>query len=309
MRLVGVLSNPELAATFGDYLHSLGISARVDKTNTQPSIWEIWVRDEDQVTRSKNELERFVANPKASEFLIVPASGGKSAAVELSPPVRARATAADEGDHSPLVTIGLIFMCLLVAFAIPFDFKDEYEYLQQHGLRDRMLFEPSGQPAPYTALREGQLWRLFTPSLMHGFWTHLIMNMMMLFAYGTVVERRVGSLVMLLLSLFISGFSNSAQYSIGVYLNHPGPAHFLGMSGVVFGLFGYAWIRTYYARPGDVWDGLVTSQQVYFMLIFALVCLTGVLGPVANTAHFGGLFAGMLWAWVGHLLQKKRAKG
>jgi len=141
---------------------------------------------------------------------------------------------------------------------------------------------------------------------MHGFWTHLIMNMMMLFAYGTVVERRDGSLTMLLLSLFIAAVSNTAQYGVGVYLNRPGPSNFLGMSGVVLGLFGYAWIRTYYARPGDLWDGLVTSQQVYFILIFALVCLTGVLGRVANTAHFSGLFAGMLWAWIGHLVQKQR---
>ena len=308
MRLVGVLPNPELAATFGDYLHSLGISARVDETKAQPSIWEIWVRDEDQVARSRNELERFVANPGASEFLAAASSSGKAAAVELSQPVYTRASVADDGEHSPLVTISLIFMCLLVAFAIPFDFKDEYEYFQQHGLRDRMLFEPSGQAAPFTALREGQLWRLFTPCLMHGGLTHLIMNMMMLFALGSVIERRDGSLSILLLSLYLAAFSNTAQYSVGVLANHDAPGNFLGISGVVFGFFGYAWIRTYYARPGDYWDGLVTLNQVYFFLIFGLVCLTGVLGPIANTAHFGGLFAGMLWAWIGHLLQKKRIK-
>jgi GlpG protein len=306
MRLVGVLPNPEQATLFGDYLHSLGISARVDATNSQPSIWEIWVRDEDQVDRSKNELDRFVANPTAHEYAAAAGSIGKAVIAERAPPVRSRASVADEGEHSPLVTIGLILMCVVVAFAIPFEFKDEYEHLQQRGLRNQLFFEPSGQAEPFTALRAGEVWRLFTPCLMHGFWTHLIMNMMMLFAYGTVIERRDGSLTMLLLSLFVAAFSNTAQYSVGVFLNRPYPGNFLGMSGVVFGLFGYAWIKTYYARPGDLWDGLVTSQQVYFILIFGLVCVTGVLGPVANTAHFGGLFAGMFWAWVGHLLQKKR---
>ena len=306
MRLVGVLPNPELATTFGDYLHSLGIAARVDETNAQPSIWEIWVRDEDHVARSKNELERFVANPGASEFVAATSSIGKAAIVERPQPVRVRASVAEQGEHSPLVTLGLILMCVVVAFTIPFEAKDEYEYLQQRGLRNQLFFEPTGQAEPFTALREGQVWRLFTPSLMHGFWTHLIMNMMMLFAYGAVIERRDGSVTMLLLSLFIAAFSNAAQYSVGVYMDRPYPGNFLGMSGVVFGLFGYAWIRTYYARPGDLWDGLITSQQVYFILIFALVCLTGVLGPVANTAHFGGLFAGMLWAWIGHLVRNKK---
>lgn len=313
MRLVGVLPNPQQAATFGDYLHTLGISARVDEASAQPSIWEIWVRDEDQVARSKSELERFVANPGASEFVAVAASisASKPLVTERPQPVRVRASVAEQGEHAPLVTIGLILMCVAVAFAIPFETKDEYETLQQRELRNQLLFEPMGQAEPFTAIREGQVWRLFTPCLMHGFWTHLIMNMMMLFAYGSVVERRDGSLTMLLLSLFIAAFSNTAQYTIGVYWPrtaplsfHPG--NFLGMSGVVFGLFGYAWIRTYYARPGDHWDCLVSSQQVYFMLIFALVCVTGVLGPVANTAHFGGLFAGMFWAWVGHLFQAKK---
>ncbi len=42
------------------------------------------------------------------------------------------------------------------------------------------------------------------------------------------------------------------------------------------------------------------------MLIFGLVCVTGIFGPVANAAHFGGLFAGMLWAWLGAMYRKKR---
>lgn len=304
MRLVGVLPNPELAATFGDYLQSLGISARVDEANQQPSLWEIWVRDEDHVARSKNELERFVANPRASEFVAAAGTVGKAELAPQQPQItRVRFDTAADSGHHPIVTLGLILMCVAVAFAIPFDTKDDFERLNQLGLRNQLLYEPTGQPAPFTAIREGQLWRLFTPSLMHGFWTHLIMNMLMLFAYGTVVEKRDGSWTMLLLCLFLAAFSNTAQYCVGVYWDRLFP-YFLGMSGVVFGLFGYAWIRTFYARAGDHWDGLVTSQQVYFMLIYGLVCVTGIFGPVANAAHFGGMFGGMLWAWLGAMYRK-----
>lgn len=312
MRLVGVLPNPELAATFGDYLHSLGIAARVDEAHAQPSIWEIWVRDEDQVARSKNELERFVANPRASEFVAAAGSVEKAVAAPVPQITRVRFNTVAVTGHYPLVTLGLILMCVIVAFAIPFEGKDEFENNRVLALRNQLLYEPIDlnvfpQTAePFSAIRAGQVWRLFTPALMHGYWTHLIMNMMMLFAYGSVIEKRDGSFKMLLLCLFLAAFSNTAQYAVGVYRDRPFPSLFLGMSGVIFGLFGYAWIRTYYARPNDVWDRLVTSQQVYFILIFALVCLTGILGPVANTAHFSGLFAGMFSAWVSHLVQSKR---
>jgi len=316
MRLVGVLPNPELATTFGQYLQSLGIAARVDEAHQQPSLWEIWVRDEDQVARSKNELDRFVANPRASEFVAVPGAATKPVNPYEPPQVtRVRFNSAADTGHHPIVTLGLILMCVVVAFAIPFEAKDDYETHRQRNLHDQLLYEPAYigvplhlVPEPFSAIRAGQLWRLFTPSLMHGFWTHLIMNMMMLFAYGTVIEKRDGSLTMLLLCLFLAAFSNTAQYSVGVFWDRPFPSYFLGMSGVVFGLFGYAWIRTFYARPNDAWDRLVTSQQVYFMLIYGLVCVTGILGPVANGAHFGGMFAGMLWAWLGAMYQKQAAR-
>jgi GlpG protein len=315
MRLVGVLPNPELAATFGQYLQSLGIAARVDEVQQQPATWEIWVRDEDQVARSKNELERFVANPRASEFVSIATSSVKKLAAPAPQVPRVRFDPYADTGHHPIVTLGLIVMCVAVALAIPFKPHDEYEKFRQWNLHDQLLYEPAyigvpkqQIPPPFSALREGQLWRLFTPALMHGFWTHLIMNMMMLFAYGTVIEKRAGSLTMLLLCLFLAAFSNTAQYSVNVIEGQPFPSRFLGMSGVIFGLFGYAWIRTYYAQPGDAWDGLVTMQQVYFMLIFALVCLTGIFDAVANTAHFSGMFGGMLWAWAGAMYQKQAAR-
>ncbi len=130
-------------------------------------------------------------------------------------------------------------MCVVVALTIPFYPGDEYERIEQQSLRNQLLYEPVGQPAPFTALRAGEVWRLFTPCLMHGFWMHLIMNMMMLMAYGSVIEQRTGSLVMLLLCLFLAAFSNTAQYCVGVYWDRSYP-YFLGMSGVVFGA---VWVR------------------------------------------------------------------
>ncbi len=319
MRLVGVLANPDLATTFGDYLHSLGISARVDQTTVQPSLWEIWVRDEDQVARSKSELDRFVANPRANEFLAAASSTGTATVARETPaPIlrtRARAAYEDRVEHHPLVTLGLGVMCLAVALAIPFPTKDadEYAKLRQWSLYNQLLYEPAAigvspqqQPPPFSAIRAGEVWRLFTPALMHANWTHLLMNLSGLISLGILIERRDGSLRLLLLTLFIAAVAHTAQYAVGLYQSERFPGNFLGISGVVFGLFGYAWVRSFAARPHDHWDGVVTSQQVYFILAFGLVCTTGLLGPIANTAHFAGMFAGMLWAWIVQLLQKQK---
>ncbi|MEE3220887.1 MAG: rhomboid family intramembrane serine protease, partial [Planctomycetota bacterium] len=66
-------------------------------------------------------------------------------------------------------------------------------------------------------------------------------------------------------------------------------SHFLGMSGVIYGLFGYAWTRGKY----DPSSGLRLNPQVVFILVLWLViCLFGFM-PIANVAHVTGLLSGM----------------
>ena len=77
----------------------------------------------------------------------------------------------------------------------------------------------------------------------------------------------------------------------------PGPV-FGGMSGVVYGLLGYVWIRGKF-DPGS---GLyLHSYTVTMMIIWFVACLTGVLGPIANTAHAAGLVMGMAWGYLSSL--------
>jgi len=63
------------------------------------------------------------------------------------------------------------------------------------------------------------------------------------------------------------------------------------MSGVVYGLLGYVWMRrkcdftfSYYLHPYVVW----------WMLGWLVVCWIGWVAQVANTAHIVGLAAGIL---------------
>ena len=76
------------------------------------------------------------------------------------------------------------------------------------------------------------------------------------------------------------------------------------MSGVVYGLAGYVWMRGKYDRASGV--GL-DPQSVTILLVWLVVCYTGVVGPVANTAHLVGLIVGMVWGRVSALWASRKA--
>ena len=84
--------------------------------------------------------------------------------------------------------------------------------------------------------------------------------------------------------LVIGLISNVTQY-----LYH-GP-NFGGMSGVAFGLFGYAWIKSEFDPDAGIF---IPPRSVAMMLGWLVLCMTGLLGPIANAAHFAGLIVGIL---------------
>jgi GlpG protein len=106
-----------------------------------------------------------------------------------------------------------------------------------------------------------------------------------------MIEARQGTLQLALLVVVIAGLSNFGQYYVS------GPI-FGGMSGVVYGLLGYIWIRGKF-DPGS---GLfLHPSTVNMMLIWFVLCYTNLLGPVANTAHAVGLIAGIAWGYLSSL--------
>ena len=137
-------------------------------------------------------------------------------------------------------------------------------------------------------LRGGQVWRLFTPMFVHLSWAHLILNMLALVQFGGLLERRYGVGRFLALVAVLALISNVSQY-VGA-----GPG-FGGMSGVIFGLFGYVWIhgRVNPEGLGYVLDPqTVTATMVWFFL-----CFSGII-PIANFAHAGGLITGAALGWI-----------
>jgi GlpG protein len=119
--------------------------------------------------------------------------------------------------------------------------------------------------------------------------------MMWLYDLGGMVEARQGRLRLGLIVLVIAVLSNLGQYWMA------GPI-FGGMSGVVYGLLGYVWMRGKF----DPASGLFLHQTtVLMMLIWFFVCLFGWVGRVANTAHAVGLVVGMAWGYLSSLTYRR----
>ena len=157
-------------------------------------------------------------------------------------------------------------------------------------------------------VRHGQIWRLFTPVLMHasilGFGIlHILFNMFWLRDLGTLIEVRHRSRAFLALVIAIAIGSNLLQYCM------KGP-FFVGMSGVVYGLLGYIWVQ---GRLNPAFGFELNSQTLMFMLVWLVAGFLGMIGPVANYAHLGGLIMGAgigaIAAWrsgAGDLLARRR---
>ena len=138
-------------------------------------------------------------------------------------------------------------------------------------------------PDPLADIKQGQLWRLATPMFLHFGIMHIVFNMMWLWQFGVVLEMRFGWRRFLGLVLTVAVLSDLAQGLFGHGTN------FGGMSGVNYGLFGFLLLRGK-LHPSP--EFVMNQQTITLMLVWLVVCYTGVIGPVANTAHLVGFLAG-----------------
>lgn len=135
-----------------------------------------------------------------------------------------------------------------------------------------------------------QYWRLITPIFLHFGWLHIAFNCLWLWELGRRCEQVLGSLNTLGLMLVIAAVSNVCQYLYG------GPGLFGGLSGVVYGLLGFAWVAPL-LQPR--WHIQPLPAIMLFMVAWLLLGVFGAieavgLGAIANAAHIGGLVSGGL---------------
>ncbi len=159
-------------------------------------------------------------------------------------------------------------------------------------------WDPANPPPAFPGLRDGQVWRLVTPIFLHFFVMHLLFNLFWMRDLGGAIERRWSGRLLLTLVLVTAVISNLAQYLVnwdlrnGLQFNN---AFSGGLSGVVYGLFGYVWIRCLRDPSASI---VLTRNTVLLMLGWLVLCMTGLLGHVGNMAHLSGLIVGVVAAFL-----------
>ena len=88
-----------------------------------------------------------------------------------------------------------------------------------YAMAENYLSHPQSSPeinaVLFEKIRQGQIWRIFTPCLLHACnLLHIFLNMLWLVYIGKIIENRLGSLRYLLLIILTAIVSNTAQYLI-----------------------------------------------------------------------------------------------
>jgi membrane associated rhomboid family serine protease len=132
-----------------------------------------------------------------------------------------------------------------------------------------------------------------THMLLHDGWAHLLINMVMLAAFGAGVERRIGGRRMLAFAV-ICGLAGAAAHSV-VYPESLSPV--IGASGAISGLFGGILRLLPGRHPGQGLRGLWPLIVVWVAInvVFGLTGAPGAEGEIAWVAHLGGFGAGLLF--------------
>lgn len=293
MRQIGTLPATDDPRVFADYLLSQGVTTRIIESKAG---WDVWVHNEDLVSRGRDELAAYVANPSDPRF-----HSARSAAEEVRRE-SARRDRQFRKNFRPMsgswdrphlrrrpLTSALVAVC--VALFVGQEVSPDFElWLDTHllffplnlGLRPDQLHHG------LDAIRQGEVWRLITPALLHANFLHLLFNMWALVVLGTVIEYRRGTRTLAGLSLASALVSNLGQYAYAVYFVHQ--LHpWVGISGVVYALFGYVWMLGRVELASGMY---LHPSSVRIMLLWLILGFTGSMN-MANGAHLFGLLTGM----------------
>nr|WP_166154638.1 rhomboid family intramembrane serine protease [Neochlamydia sp. AcF84]NGY94465.1 hypothetical protein [Neochlamydia sp. AcF84] len=165
-------------------------------------------------------------------------------------------------------------------------------------------------PPLFEKIREGQIWRLLTPTLLHDDIFHLFFNMIWLLVLGKQMEERLRSSRYILFIVLAGILTNTLQYLMG------GP-NFLGFSGVLCAMLTFVWMR----QKKAAWEGYQLQASTFTFIMVFIIAMFGIqlvsflmeiytksaFSPgIANTAHLSGAIVGLLLGSLDFFAYKNR---
>ncbi len=311
MRYLHTIQGRTKLETFTAYLLTQGIETNAEELSREEDTWELWVRDEDQVEISKQELDAFLkdsSNPKyadavrkAQELQRQRQQKAKEVAKLIRRPPNISPAVGGRRKIPPL-TMTLVVLCIAVGILTNFGLattnattKSIAEELQ---FIDYLTWkaEPNN---PAARVMMGEVWRIVTPIFLHGGPIHLIFNLIMLVQLGRIVETFEGTwrfsfivLIIAIASNLLQGLTPEQPFGLEYLSFLGGSPLFVGISGVVFGIFGFLWIKSS-LRP----DLGISLHPVSVIIMIGWLCFGFLMHDselrMANLCHLGGLLSGM----------------
>lgn len=311
------MTHENFARRLTNFLTKVGIESRCevafDPQNGHMN-YQIWIQDEDRIDEASAIFAEFEKDPTNRKF-DAPEPEPEPEETAIEEPTEDRPT----HRYKTHLTHFLIALCALISLLT---------YMQSRGSPDlvpiqaELMYDlPSGNaywqgfygwvvaklkgenPATvegplFGKIREGEIWRLVTPCLLHKDILHILFNMLWLWYLGRPIEQRIGPFRMLLFSIIVGVMTNTLQYLMS------GP-YFVGYSGIVMGLAGFIWMRERIAP----WEGYPLNRStILFLLIFVFAILGlqifsffvetftkySFAPNIANTTHIAGAIIGAI---------------
>ena len=275
MLMITSFTNPRVAQAFVDYMATQGIILTIQQ-HTQT---DVWLADESQAARVNAELARFLENPGDPRYL---AASWQSGHTDTGLHYQRFPFMAAIRERAGPFTLLLMAACILV-------------FIIMNVVGDQSVMIALAWP--YDPSLQFDVWRYFTHALMHFSVLHILFNLLWWWYLGGLVEKRLGSGKLIVITIISALLSGYVQHKFS------GP-WFGGLSGVVYALMGYVWLRGERDPESGIYlqRGLITFAVVW--LIAGWFDLFGM--SIANGAHVAGLAVGLAMAFADTLNARKR---
>ncbi len=306
MRTIGHISNEASARRFSRHLAVQGIDHELEESGSD---WDVWIRSDDDLARASELFRGYQANPNDLKYaqppplpkaaaIAAPAPREKESDSEDATPAK---TDGDEAATLPpgigILTVVIMGVCLLVQVMRVGGYD---ESILREMFMTAMQFD--GNFHKWTPglleISRGEVWRLFTPVLVHNDWLHLLLNLFMFIQLAAVIEYKAGTRLLAMLILVIAVASNYGQYLMY-------SENFCGISGVVYGLLGFVWMRGRF-DPASGYH--LPLQSLVMMIVWFVLCAVGLIPNIANGTHGVGLVVGGIWGMLASLPAWKRQR-
>lgn len=269
---------PQLALSFRDYIRAkYGVELELEQTSSGYRLK--LAQDCPYFQDILQERDRFLKNPFEPRYQQASWQAGDSLnapkrAVNFLPNFSHFAKA-----YLPPVTWLISLLCV-VTYLLGFIFGNAPIFSFMH--------------YPADISQQGQLWRYVSHTLVHLSLAHLLLNLTFWIYLGSLIERLQSGITLALLYFILAIMTGIAQN----FASGPG---FFGLSGVVYGLIGYAFVLERAAKYGlNIAD---FNLPTGFGLMIVVGVLSGFVLPwvginVGNSAHITGLIIGGIIAGV-----------